>query len=756
MPQVTPSTLIALGEISHAAAFENLQIGIRKVLEAAVVEEGLSYRATKGLLPVVNRAIKKATTEQDRIRLTEVLTLVKTKCEPAKILEAFKMAGAQIQTIKTIAETISEQGRTEVEHGFEITAQDTGLRAEAEALSVARKSEHGLGVEDVLHALDARMPYAKKPSQFRPMAELRQELAWFMEADAIIAATDSTNPYGVAARKRIEIMKQMPRNSVEPVWFSQLKWACLCDLMFLGRVAGKNFTHWTHRRMTDHLVTKNPLKAIEEQDEIKNRLTLAGRGSFKSTISVLDVLQWTLAFPDEIKVMVCTSVAKLAKRFIGELKQYLIRPKGAEQTNLQKLFSEYVFAPEEDGKANEYTVKGRKSASKDPSVWAASVSSDEVGSHVSLLVFDDAQSVENSSTPETLETLVYKCALLKALVDPGGYRQYLGTPLLPGDMYAQLQDSIPDLKVLYQPALTRKPSSLHKEEIDCGESDFDLHFPERLTWMFLEATKREQPAVYKSQYLLDPRGEGTVTFDIDLLMNRTIKPDNFPQQLSYVISVDLAYSTGSKSDSSTIVVAGIDLQGRCFIADIRHGRFTPEEIAQEIVSVYMTYHPNQVVIENSNGASILEVVIRSTAREKGIDNIVLNFLKVDTRRNAKANRIGVLHPLLVRSQLFFSSSLDCLQDLYEQFSKFGFSRFDDIPDCVSLLFASGAAPMRPERPDPAIQRKIEEERNYGRFYDMLFPEQPIKEEPIIPEEGTGTDLEDIWNPYASTGFGGRR
>ena len=484
---------------------------------------------------------------------------------------------------------------------------------------------------------------------------------------------------------------------------------------------------------------------------MKDRLTLAARGSFKSTISVLDVLQWTLAFPNEIRCLVCTSVARLAKKFIGELKMYLRKPENAQPTNLQILFSEYVFVPESDGRSTEYVVKGRVSSSKDPSVWASSVSSDEVGGHISVYVGDDCMSVENSSTSETLETLIYKTALLKALVDPGGYRQWLGTPLVPGDLYQHLRDTVPNLKVLFQPALTKKESSAGKEDADCGEDDFVLHFPQRLSWQFLEATRKEQPEVYRSQYLLDPRGEGVVTFNFDTLVHATVPQESLPEQLSYVSICDMAYSLSDKADRTCICTIGVDVQGRAFVVDVRHSRFTPQEIGEQIVDVWLTFHPVQVVIEASNGSGIMEVIIRNIARDRGIENIHLNFFKVDTKRNAKARRVGCLQPLLLRGQLFFSSAIDCLTELYEQFQKFGYTQHDDLPDCISLAFASGAVSMRDAAPDPRVEAALRKEADYRVFHDLLFPtEPPIQPEPIFGgEEGTGTDLED---PYAVPGI----
>lgn len=740
-----------------APSFATMISTIQRATVASSGQGKFSARTVEKLIPLLRAASRHSQCpQQDKIKFAEMVRMVQSGAAPKAVLDIFDTEGTRVEAAKklTQVELVNTEKRDQSQDNVPVEASQSGLYEEALAFTRSRGADAVFSVEDVLHAMDQRFPYAKPSGIFRPLSEVREELAVYMELDEILAKTTELDPYGIAARHRIKMTEEQVLAGPEPLFFRQIRWRCQTDLFFLARaICGKRFTNYTHRRMVEHLVLKNPLLPIQEQDETKDRLTMSPRGSFKSTISVLDILQWIIGFPNDIRIMVVTSVTKLAKRFVGELKQYLIKAKDSEPTLFQMLFPEFVVPPSEDGRGSEYTVKNRKSGLKDPTLWAASVTSDEVGGHVDVLVFDDAQSVENCGTPETMENLLYKVSMLKALVDPGGYRQYIGTPLAPGDLYFSMKNNLDGLKVLYEPAMIRKPDSLSKNEEDCEEEDFTLLFPERLTWSFLQAAKKENLGVYRSQYLLDPRGVTEVTFPIELLVNQTIDQGQIPDHVTHAIAFDLAYSQGPQADETVGAVAAIDIQGRTFIKKIIHGKFTPTEIADEIVSAFIEFHPLQIVIEASNGAMILESIIRQMAERRNVtEHIPLNFLKVNNKRGAKVSRISVLETLLKRSLLFFANDIDCLDELYKQFTEFGVTRHDDLPDAISLLFASGAAKLVAAPPDPAVQQQILADQSYRAFHDMIFPETPIAQEVKLEEQFYEPVLED---PYAVPGMPSR-
>ncbi len=117
---------------------------------------------------------------------------------------------------------------------------------------------------------------------------------------------------------------------------------CKTNLLFLGReIFNKAFTFQTHARVCNFFVQKRPGALLNEQDETKERLLLYPRGSFKSTIDIIDCVQWIINFPD-VRILVLTATVDLATAFIGELKNYFVVLAQGELTVFQQLFPQFT------------------------------------------------------------------------------------------------------------------------------------------------------------------------------------------------------------------------------------------------------------------------------------------------------------------------------------------------------------------------------------------------------------------------------
>jgi predicted phage terminase large subunit-like protein len=754
-------SLNILRDISKAAAPGTIMEAVRASLRAAKAKRCLSDRWIERAVPRLRRVLRHSrSTEDQRVRAAEALSMIEAKASPADIFaRVFDTEPERLTTSRDMAPVALPIAPAPVESdevkeplplenliqlfetpAVEITPAKSGLFDEAKHL--AEQERVPLHTDHVLRAMDARFPYSKRTETTRDLAELRSELAVYMELDEVLSKAGEGDPLKIAADHRIRLMQQVPEGP-EPLWFRQIRWRCQIDSFFLGRaVCGKRFTNMLHRPLVEHLVLKNPKLPIEEQSAVKDRLTMCFRGAFKSTASILDCVQWIVDFPNDIRIVILTSTLKLAKRFIGELKQYFAKAKSARPTTFQAIFPEFVVLPEEHGLATEFTVKNRRSTLKDPTAWAASVGSDDVGSHCDLLILDDAESADNSATAEGLETLNYKISMARMLVDPGGYRQFIGTPYAPNDAYAQMRNSIEGLKIFYKPVMSVKPEYSSVELRDLTEDQVVLAFPERVTWAVIKDAMRENIGVFQSQYMLNPSGEHIPCFPIELLRGQTIKASDIPVEANCHFAIwDLAYSLGPKSDSSVGVTASQAPDGRVYVREVIHEKFLPEDLAEAIVENYARWRHKVVIIEASLGAENLRPTIERIARLNGIEHIPLFFLPVKTKKNAKVGRIASLEPLLRSQRLMFSDDISCLSELYEQFSYFGSATHDDIPDAISLLFESGYISQTPYRLEGESLRRtrtlesiMQDANMYERYFGSTGPaEPPLSEQQIEPE-----------------------
>ncbi len=601
------------------------------------------------------------------------------------------------------------------------------------------------------------------------MEELSTRAKNYIQLDRTIAkyTTEDTDPNVASSLKRLEILRDCP-SSDRPAEF--LQYMCRTNLMFLGReVLNRAFIFYTHQPICNFFVQKNPALAFHEQDETLERLLLYPRGSYKSTVDIIDCVQWFINFPD-VRILILTAAEDLATSFIGELKNYFFVPKDAPPTNLQKLFPEWILSPAMMGSEDQYICPKRvigDDKKKDPSAWAASILSTLPGKHCDLAKCDDVVNDKNSETPPLIAKVIRKVAFAKSLVDPGGFVDLIGTPYAGNDLYARAEaKALPgELKVLRTPARWLRPEFAHKDERDCIPSDYQLLFEKNkvgrkvLTHAFLDQRKREDLGIYLSQYMLNATGTRKVKFSMDLLVQRTISIEQLPHQLRYYIFWDFSYSVNQTSDYSVGAVIGFDSENRGYVVEIFRDHYIDSDLAHTVVDSYKKYQPRLVSIENSNGAQYLEQVIRRYAEEVGVNYIPLEFFKVDKSVNAKSSRIGSLQPRLLGGELFFLDSIDCLEDLYKEFASFGSSLHDDIPDAISFytrVLPSGT----PEPGGPGgkeKQRLFDIAMKEKEFYDMIYQQGdydiPIQEIPIAPEPGTGDASEDpLWDPYTPTGF----
>lgn len=634
----------------------------------------------------------------------------------------------------------------------------------AEANTLAAKSEETLSVKHFWKVADRDLA---GPAP-KTLEELILRAKNYIALDIALAkAPDQTNADVAACVKRLEILKNCP-SSLETMNF--LRFMCRTNLLFLGReMFNKAFTFLTHAPVCNFFVQKDYSKEIYEQDETKERLLLYPRGSFKSTLDVIDCVQWIINFPN-IRILILAAETGLATSFIGEMKNYFFVPKNGEPTNFQKLFAEWTISSRTEGAEDQFICPCRSvgdEKKKDPTAWSASILSNLPGWHCDLAKGDDVVNNKNSETPALVAKVIRKVNYAASLVDPGGFTDLLGTPYAGNDLYTFTAEKAEgnELRKLVVPSRWLIPSSQHKDERDCTDADYELLFEfdktgrKRLTNDYLNKKKRKDLGIYLSQYMLNASGVRKVKFSMDLMVSRTISLEQLPHQLRYYILWDFAYAANLGNDYSCGAVIGLDTENRAYVVEIFRDHYIDSELAREVVDSYKKYQPRLVFIENSNGAQFLEQTIRRYAEEAGINYIPLDFFKVDNSANAKAARVGSLQPRLLGGELFFMNTLNCLEDLYKEFKDFGTSTHDDIPDAIShylrVLPAGTTEPGGPggkERME-RFHRALKEKD----FYDLIFQQGDyapvVQQAPIVPETGTGESSDsDLYDPYGIPSF----
>ena len=565
----------------------------------------------------------------------------------------------------------------------------------------------------------------KALKSFKKLPEKQQELVWKSWAKELGKPVSELSPEDINNLLKFRFMAQT-------------------NLFFLCHLLEKynQTTIQTHEEICNKFfVQKDPTYLTFEHfanqyTDLKERLLLVPRGGFKSSIDMADCVQWIICFP-EITILILTGVYKLAGDFVGEVKYHFTleetkevekgkvvygpRPmmdkvRGDWSENLfQVLFIEHCVIPAEGSQFEFHTPAGGDD--KEPTLRAASIEQALSGFHFGILKLDDVVTNENSGTVDRLEKINKQISINKAMLNPFGFFDIIGTWYDDSDYYGisihneektakeqglleSIQGSVDsgrfnsniDVKVYLRAALwpTEEAEKEGKIEEEMVKSDWVLWFPERLTYEFLIKEKKRDnpPGSFAIKYLNNPRKINKIKFPRELLVRRTIPHTQFPGQGVIVTAVDTAYSVKDWADY-TVIITALIFGGRFYIINMVRGRFSEYDLPKVIASTAFKWKPKRVAIEDSVGVKWMG---RELKREMDALKISIPIEYVSlghgSKLRSKQLKAKPVLRLLGDERLYFLNSCEGLAEIYDEMEKFtGTSddKHDDIVSAVSLL-----------------------------------------------------------------------
>jgi terminase large subunit-like protein len=564
------------------------------------------------------------------------------------------------------------------------------------------------------------------------------------------------------------------------------------DLWYLCvNVCGKGLVDKTHREVVDFYVKKNPRylseilatkgeytqedvkRVLVKMDEHHDRLLLFPRDFYKSTINILDLVQWILVIP-EITSLVITATLPLGRSFLSELSNYFIVRSTVKISNLHALFPDFTCDTGES--KDTFICPARRYQQKEPSVWNSAIDAESTGFHQLLQIIDDGVSQLNSATPEARDKLWNKVILLDELLSrPEGFKTYVGTRYAGGenpDVYGRLlelnsQPEGGDLKVLVKGAWKVQPHAALKKITELTESDVDLLFPltpdgapAKGSFKVLRKKLLQDERTFRQQKLNEAVDDENVdqfklNFDRDVLDRNVIQAGEVGQG-TIVIGVDVAYSQNAFADLSALSVVKLR-PNECgemsmYVLKIEASRMRMSELAHSLVMLTRTYHPETILIEKSPTFDLIHSALILEGR-KYQTSLPIFWAPVDTAKNAKWQRLKHLEVLLHQGRLKFVSG-EYIEDLFKELQKLNewgpgkmmrssSTRHEDRADSLSFIqkyFCQAITPEGESDEDAkkALTLQIDEAQRkaqYERYFGGQSQPQPRQGEPEQPDNG---------------------
>jgi phage terminase large subunit-like protein len=480
-------------------------------------------------------------------------------------------------------------------------------------------------------------------------------------------------------------------------------------------------------------------KFANQYTDLKQRMLLVPRGGFKSSIDMADCVQWIVCFPD-ITILILTGTLKLAKDFVGEIKDHFTyemkkeadekgkpvygprllmnRESGDWSESLfQVLFPEHCSAPGEGVQDEFQTPAG--GIEKEPTIRSASIEQALSGMHFGVLKLDDVVTNENSQTADRIEKVNKQISINKAMLNPYGFFDVIGTWYDEQDFYGMtiaqeekfaveegllenikgtVDSGIFNSSVFFKVYLRAcwwpvdAAIKAGKIEEEMTKDDYILWFPERLDFNFLNLQRKTEnpPGTFAIKYLNNPRKINKVKFPRELLVRRTIPHTYMPPSTSGIIvtTVDTAYSTKQWADY-TVIITAVIFGGRFYIINMTRGRYNEYDLPKIIAQVGYKWKPRRIAIEESVGVRWLTKELK-----REMDNLKVSIpiefcsLGYGSKLRSKQMKAKPVLRLLGDERLYFLNSCEGLEEIYNELEKFTGTKedqHDDIVSAISLL-----------------------------------------------------------------------
>lgn len=477
----------------------------------------------------------------------------------------------------------------------------------------------------------------------------------------------------------------------------------------------------------------------EQHWEIDNHLVLIPRGHLKSTLLTVGRTLWRIYQIPDIRIFVGTATRQLATAFVREIKTYLEDPVLMEYVwNVRPhIYGRLIpdmertkYRRDETDASDKKIIWStnalqviRPTIMKEPTVTVGSVGTIPTGFHFDEMYLDDVVNYDNINTPDKRERLISWIDDLRCVLDPkyfdegwrvmlpeqatkycwvGGRFSVVGTRYDRMDWYGDIIDDAEGLGwATYQ-------RNIYKN----GQDNTDGYLWHEIWDNALEVSKRRSMTMtrFASQYLNMIIAPGSSILDVDkilwlspwnierdgemIVITHSSIEENEKHETKFrpILVVDPAASIGDDSDFTCIGVGGKDKLGRLFCVDVAMGKWTSEQILENLYKLANRWNLRAAYIESVGGfAHFVQFVRAAFSRYRPL---VLNEFKPTWTEGKKQVRISnALEPLIANQMLYMINYVKANTEMCDQLNFFPRKTIhDDFPDMLAAMFELSKSP----------------------------------------------------------------
>jgi hypothetical protein len=452
---------------------------------------------------------------------------------------------------------------------------------------------------------------------------------------------------------------------------------------------------------------------ITSSNAKSHQLLLLPRDHMKSVIAGI-YAAWELTRNPALRILYISSTSNLATKQLKFIKDILTSP------TYRLYWPEMVN--QEEAKREKWTEreisvdhpKRREEYIRDPSVFTAGLTTNIVGMHADIKILDDVVVDTNAYLEEGRQKVLNQYGYLSSVGGAVDRELVVGTRYHPLDLYASLLEREVETYDEDGNVVASEPLFEHREwPVESAGDGTGIFiwprqkFPNGKSFGFNSEILARKRASYsnrihfRAQYYNDPQDIDSSPiqrnlfqyYDQNYLSRRDYTWNFKRERLNVVAAVDFAYSTGKKSDSTSIVVVGVDGANNYYILDI--DRFKTDKISdyfQHILKLYEKWGFRKIRCEVSVAQAVIVKDLKDNyIRPHGLSLSVDEFRPSRWQGSKEERIMSVLEPKYANRQIwhFQGGNTQVLEEelIYTN------PAHDDVKDALASAIDFAVAPL---------------------------------------------------------------
>jgi hypothetical protein len=462
-------------------------------------------------------------------------------------------------------------------------------------------------------------------------------------------------------------------------------------------------------------IHKEIIRWWSREDAKPHQLLLMPRDHQKSAL-VAYWAAWQITKNPAIRILYISSTANLAVKQLKFIKDILTsdiyRRYWPDMVNLEE-------AKREKWTENEISIDHplRKAENvRDPTVFTAGLTTTVTGLHADVQILDDVVVNENAYTEDSRKKVEAQYSLLASIAGAEGRQVVVGTRYHPKDLYATLSERLYDVfndagEVTEQRPLFElfRDGDVQVEDRGDGTGEFLWPRQQRADgkWFGFD---RSILSIKKAQYLdqvqfraqyynnpNDPEGAGIKSDSFQYYdRSHMTRQNGFwyfqNNRLNVFAAVDFAYTLGSRSDYTSIVVIGVDGFQNYYILEI--DRFKTDLISEyftHILKLHQKWGFRKLIAEVTAAQSVIVKDLKYNYIARHGLALSVDDYNPGRSEGTKAERVkATLQPRYQNRQIWHYEGGNC-QTLEEELILSN-PPHDDIKDCLASCINGCVAP----------------------------------------------------------------